>query len=240
MLPGTPGSVTNATAIGANATVAQANSLVLGSIPGVNQGGSYVNVGVGTPTPYYSVHVVRTGANAAVMAQRTDGAANYMNAGPSFANFGSANAYPLRLTVNAIWRLQLNLDNSLSMANGASCTAGGVWTNGSSRAYKDHISVLSSEEALETLDGLSPVKFNYKADQTETYVGFIAEDVPDLVATNDRKSLSPMDIVAVLTRVVQEQQKTAQEQQKMIERQQTELLSLKAEVRTLKGLVREK
>jgi len=44
-------------------------------------------------------------------------------------------------------------------------------------------------------------------------VGFIAEDVPDLVATKDRKALSPMDIVAVLTRVVQEQQKTVEAQQ---------------------------
>lgn len=40
-------------------------------------------------------------------------------------------------------------------------------------------------------------------------MGFIAEDVPDLVATPNRKSLSPMDIVAVLTKVVQEQQNEA-------------------------------
>ena len=37
-------------------------------------------------------------------------------------------------------------------------------------------------------------------------MGFIAEDVPDLVATEDRRSLSPMDIAAVLTRVVKAQQ----------------------------------
>ncbi len=233
--------ITNATAIGARASVAQSNSLVLGSIPNVNQqGGSYVNVGNGTTTPYYSIHVMRTGANAAVMAQRTDGAANYMNAGPSYANFGSANNYPLRLTVNASWRLQLNTDDSLSMVNGASCSAGGVWTNGSSREYKDNISALSSEEAMETLDGLSPVKFNYKADESETYVGFIAEDVPDLVATNDRKSLSPMDLVAVLTRVVQEQQKTIQYESKTNEEQRAELDSLKAEVEALKELLRGK
>jgi hypothetical protein len=35
--------------------------------------------------------------------------------------------------------------------------------------------------------------------------------VPSLVATKDRKGLSPMDIVAVLTKVVQEQQKTIDE-----------------------------
>jgi hypothetical protein len=47
-------------------------------------------------------------------------------------------------------------------------------------------------------------------------VGFIAEDVPELVAQNDRKSLSTLDIVGVLTKVVQEQQKSIKEQQKII------------------------
>ena len=46
---------------------------------------------------------------------------------------------------------------------------------------------------------LEPVQFNYRSDDSETYVGFIAEDVPELVANKDRSSLSPMDIVAVLT-----------------------------------------
>ena len=48
------------------------------------------------------------------------------------------------------------------------------------------------------------------------HVGFIAEDVPNLVATKDREGLSPMDIVAVLTKVVQEQQKTMEEMRKDI------------------------
>ena len=42
-------------------------------------------------------------------------------------------------------------------------------------------------------------------------VGFIAEDVPDLVATNDHKHMSPTDVVAVLTKVVKDQQKTIEE-----------------------------
>jgi len=51
------------------------------------------------------------------------------------------------------------------------------------------------------------VKFNYREEKGEKCLGFIAEEVPELVAMNDRRSLSPMDIVAVLTRVVQEQQR---------------------------------
>ena len=86
----------------------------------------------------------------------------------------------------------------------------------SSREYKDNIIVLSKQEAFDTLAGLNPVKYVYKADRTQQHVGFIAEDVPDLVATNDRKGLSSMDIVSVLTKVVQEQEGLIQEQQKII------------------------
>jgi len=96
----------------------------------------------------------------------------------------------------------------LEMASGAYVTTGGVWTNASSREYKDNIEALATEEAFDTLKELNPVKFAYKKDMTEKHVGFISEEVPDLIATKDRKGLSPMDIVAVLTKVVQEQQKT--------------------------------
>jgi len=54
-------------------------------------------------------------------------------------------------------------------------------------------------------------RFNYKVDKEDEYVGFIAEDVPELVATKDRKGLAPMDITAVLTKVVQEQQRMIEE-----------------------------
>jgi hypothetical protein len=97
--------------------------------------------------------------------------------------------------------------NPLEMASGAHVTAGGVWTDASSRQYKENISNLTPEEAIAALEKLNPVKFNYKVEKDEEYVGFIAEDAPDLVATKDRQSLSPMDIVAVLTKVVQQQQK---------------------------------
>jgi hypothetical protein len=94
----------------------------------------------------------------------------------------------------------------LEMASGAHVTTGGVWTDASSRAYKQDISPLSLDAALGTLEALQPVTYEYKVAPEEQYVGFIAEDVPDLVAMKDRKSLSPMDIVAVLTKVVQQQQ----------------------------------
>ncbi len=96
----------------------------------------------------------------------------------------------------------------LHMASGALCTTGGVWTDASSRSLKENIRALSAEDAQEALAQLAPVRFNYKADTSEECLGFIAEDVPELVAIGDRKGLSSMDIVAVLAKVLQEQQKT--------------------------------
>ena len=92
------------------------------------------------------------------------------------------------------------------MGSGAHVTSGGVWTNASSREYKENIIELTYDKALTTLENLTPVTYNYKVDKEENYVGFIAEDVPELVAMKERKSLSSMDIVAVLTKVVKEQQ----------------------------------
>lgn len=95
----------------------------------------------------------------------------------------------------------------LEMASGAHVTAGGVWTNRSSRESKENIVFLSSDDAVAAVMALQPVSFNYTAERGEDYVGFIAEDVPALLASSDRESLSTMDVVAALTRVVQEQQR---------------------------------
>lgn len=87
---------------------------------------------------------------------------------------------------------------------------------GSSRSSKENIYSLDSHEALYALENLSPVHFNYRSSPNVHSIGFIAEDVPDLVATRERKSLRPMDIIAVLTKVSQEQQKAIEKLEKTI------------------------
>jgi hypothetical protein len=125
----------------------------------------------------------------------------------------------------------------LQMGGGA-YSNGTSWIDISSREYKENIEVLSMEEALETIKELNPVKYAYKTDQTERRVGFISEEVPDLIAMKDRKGLSPMDIVAVLTKVVQDQQRVMQEQQKVAERQEKTISDLCEELKELKEKLR--
>jgi hypothetical protein len=120
------------------------------------------------------------------------------------------NSEPLVILTNSTERIRFPAPggNVITAANGAVLTSGGVWQDNSSRASKRDIVELSDDAALKTLRELNPVTFRYKAEPDEQYVGFIAEDLPDLVATNDHKHLNPTDVVAVLTKVVQEQQKT--------------------------------
>ncbi len=71
--------------------------------------------------------------------------------------------------------------NPLEMGSGAYVSTGGVWTNASSRTFKQNIADLPLERALAAIEQLAPVTYQYKASPGEHHVGFIAEDVPELV-----------------------------------------------------------
>ena len=116
----------------------------------------------------------------------------------------------------------------LQLANGAWCD--GVWHNTSSRSMKQDIQPLSTKEALEAFKKLQPVTYAYKANPTDPKVGFIAEDVPELVADPKHKSLSAMDMVALLTKVVQVQEKTLGETKTELKAKDAEIKKMKADM----------
>jgi hypothetical protein len=127
-----------------------------------------------------------------------------------------------RIDYNGNLGLGIGPNHPLHLAGGA-YSDGATWVNASSREYKEDIKDLSTEAAMSTFDALKPVTFKYKTGDHVGHVGFIAEDVPDLVATKDRKGLSAMDIVAVLTKVVQEQQETIAKMSEKLERLEREM-----------------
>jgi hypothetical protein len=190
----------------------------------VYEGGS--NIGIGTTEPKQRLEVngniqihEQNSSVAGLMITQSSGETGYiMHNKASTLTIGAGSID--RITVNRDGNVGLGVTrpaHPLEMASGAYVSAGGVWTNSSSRERKENIADLTFEEAHEALAQLQPVEFNYKNDQQEKYVGFIAEDVPALVASGDRQSLSTMDIVAVLTKVVQEQQKQIAELEARLE-----------------------
>jgi hypothetical protein len=61
----------------------------------------------------------------------------------------------------------------LQMGSGAYVSSGGVWTNASSREYKQDIKSLTRGEAVETLTALQPVQFRYKTDRKKNMWGLL-------------------------------------------------------------------
>jgi hypothetical protein len=97
----------------------------------------------------------------------------------------------------------------LRLNNNGNLYVRGQLTQGCSRELKENIQTLSAEEAMTTMEHLRPVKYDLKQKKSfRQHLGFIAEDLPDSIASDDRKSMAPSEIVAVLTQVIREQQKT--------------------------------
>jgi len=170
--------------------------------------------------------------NTAALTAKIDGPVTAGNVPTKFVFETNATGYPRpeRMVISSSGNVGIGTSTPsypLHMGSGAYVSTGGVWTDASSMEYKENIKGLTSKEAIETLEGLNPVKYNYKMDKEDRHVGFIAEDVPELIATKDRKGLSPMDIVAVLTKVVQEQRRTISELSEKVDTLQKEMNKVK-------------
>jgi hypothetical protein len=172
------------------------------------------SIGLGTSSPGFPVHLkTDSSTNAAIVAERTSGATNFINATATHGTFGTTSDHDVRFLRDSVNQMDLIGNSDIVMQDGGGYN--GTWNPSSSRELKENIKDLTVDDAMKALGGLNPVTYNYKEDKEEARVGFIAEDVPELVAMNGRKTLGTVDIVSVLTRVVQEQQKFIREQQKI-------------------------
>lgn len=101
----------------------------------------------------------------------------------------------------------------------------------SSRTFKRDIVELESRAAGQAFRAMTPVRYVYNDDpQATAHVGFIAEDVPELVASSDRQSVPIMDVVALMTRIVKDNQAVIDAQQKTIEASQVAIESHLGEI----------
>jgi hypothetical protein len=191
------------------------------------------DIGIGILSPSYPVHLLtNSSTNAEILAERSSGAKAQFGAAASLAYIGARTDHEVRFQVNSDWRLRLNPTSNSKVlevrlgAGGGAYSDGTDWFPSSSREVKENINSLTDAEALRALNDLNPVRYNYKINKKEERVGFIAEDVPELVAVNGRKHLNAMDIVAVLTKVVQQQQQSLREQQQVISELKTKVTEL--------------
>jgi Chaperone of endosialidase len=216
--PGPPGPAGSSSIKGTEDYLVKFTDRTKGGNSQVYDNGRFVGIGTTEPKQRLEVngniqiHERNSGVAGLMLTQSTGGMGYIMHNRTNALTLGAGSVD--RLTIDRDGNVGIGTarpSHPLEMASGAYVSAGGVWTNSSSREKKENIIALTPEEALAALVALEPVRFNYKQDLSEEYVGFIAEDVPALLASSDRSSLSTMDIVAVLTRVVQQQQQKISE-----------------------------
>lgn len=84
----------------------------------------------------------------------------------------------------------------------------GAMSQASSALLKRDIESLPVDEAARAIGALRPVTFRYRADEGgRLHAGFIAEEVAAVVTDADDDQVRPLDLIAMLTVVVQDQQR---------------------------------
>lgn len=84
----------------------------------------------------------------------------------------------------------------------------GALSQASSSLLKHDVEALAVNEAARAIEALRPVTFRYRADQAgRRHAGFIAEEVAAIVPDAPHLEVRPVDLIAMLTVVVQDQQR---------------------------------
>ena len=178
----------------------------------IDSGGS---VGIGTAAPAEALHI----SSLSPRIRFEDNNSQNWNIEASSSGFSVVNVTNNRPAIF------VSID---AMSNALIIDPDGVSINGtirisSSRSLKQDIRRLNPQEARTAVQHLSPVHFRYK-DGDQQQLGFIAEDLPALIATEDRKGLRPMDVVTLLTSVVQQHdEKLEQQDQKFSQQLENQL-----------------
>ena len=106
----------------------------------------------------------------------------------------------------------------------------------SSRTLKKDIQSISADDAFAFVSQLVTVTFKYISDpDAHNRVGFIAEDVPGVFAGAGRKGVDYVGVSAMLTKVVQQQQKRLKAQKQHIDILQIRLQKVEAALEMLNG-----
>jgi trimeric autotransporter adhesin len=204
------GSLSNATAIGAFAEVGASNSMVLGSINGVNGATVSTNVGIGTIAP---VHLLDVAGTVAFDSTGLNNGSNFIDLtfglsageGISSSRTEGPNQYGIDLFTDFARRISIEQhgnvgigttspDNLLTVNGSADKPGGGSWGTYSDGRLKNLNG--SYHSGLSQVLKLNPVRYRYKSDNamgirdTDEHIGVVAQDVqrviPEAVTENSK------------------------------------------------------
>ena len=225
--------ISNATALGNRALVEQSNAMVLGSIPGVNSGIDYVDVGIGTTMPQAPLHVER--ANGTARVQVTE-----LQPGPSMPFQGVAQGL-VRFELNdeasgERWRFtnagsKFAINNvgadspgtEMSVFKNGDLVIGGLLTENSDVNAKQDIVPVDRHEVLAKIAVLPIAEWSYKDAPAQRHIGPMAQDFHTAFGLGrDNKHIATLDTSGValagIKALVEENHRMAEESQGLRER----------------------
>jgi hypothetical protein len=236
--------ISNATALGNRARVEQSNAMVLGSIPGLNSGTDYVDVGIGTSMPQAPLHVERADGAARVLVMETE-------PGPSMPFQGVAQGL-VRFELNdeaagERWRFtnagdkfainNVGLDSpgtEMSVFKNGDLVIGGLLTENSDVNAKQDIVPVNRQDVLAKIAQLPIAEWSYEDAPGQRHMGPMAQDFHAAFGLGrDNKHIATLDTSGVALagiqalaeenhRVTAEYRRIAEENQDL--RQRLELL----------------
>jgi len=164
------------------------------------------------------------------------GAGVYVNTGYRVVFFDGS--YSGRLGINRDDRdggisYPIHVGTGTGNGNGAYLTNGGVWTNGSSRNFKENFQTLNSQELLKKISNLPVEAWSFKNSE-ERHIGPVAEDFIQAFdvgtvkedGNRDNQYLSAEDIAGVALAGVKEMIKENQELKQVIEELRHRIMEL--------------
>lgn len=218
----------NSTAIGHSAYVSASNSLVLGSISGVNGAVSDVNVGIGVSAPTAKLHIKHNSYPVpTVLLEESENDFTRMRFINTNANsFWEMNALAQTNNTNARIEFWNNSAGTVTtpfiLYGNGNATLSGTLTQSSDIRLKKNIHPINN--ALGAITKLNGYSYNWKnnAQDNTLQMGVIAQEVqqvfPSLVKQDDKGMLSVnySGLIPVLIEAIKEQQKQIDELKQML------------------------
>jgi hypothetical protein len=183
--------LSNATAIGFRAEAAASNSLVLGSINGVNGATNSVKVGIGDNAPSHFL-TVKSADSETVRLYSTgvNGAGARLNFGDGdFVFIEEPEDDEMQIRANRVGISRNPTTNTLEVEGNASKTAAGDWLANSDARLKKNITPLNSQEMLKKLLSLQGVTYEWNDEKTGSkrpegiQYGFTAQNISEVFPT---------------------------------------------------------
>jgi hypothetical protein len=247
--------ITNATALGHRARVSRSNSLVLGSVAGVNNATASVNVGIGVGAPQRQLHlkgsdavlrIDRDSNTAAFMMVRTGLAAEplktfVMGTNASGANNGEFIVNDLGTAVGGEGARRMTITNA-GETHFTGTVRAPLFVQASSLRFKTNVATLRN--APDLMDRLRGVSFVWR-ETGKPSIGLIAEEtaevLPEIVEWEEdgpeAAGINYAALTAVLVEALKAQRAEYQSELASLRAQLAELGTVKARLAAIESLL---